>query len=444
MKASVVAELLEQEYMASQRGKTIDGYFPLNYRTITDRLFIPHNVTRKTMNELLEKGIYSSKRIGNPSSTYYKMDILRFLESFVPGLVAECQKTSINQQSMNSSSIKSMKDSSTIIRTKKEDLKTKKEDAKASCAGAPSVAVRPVLIKRKQTLQDQVVESAFKNENIAEIFRYYCGKGCLPSHKVDSSSKTFKECQKRIAKALRTHSKPVIKQAIDDYCLMLTDAGFKLSPKYDKTSLPNFFLFDEHKERAHRSSIDKSYMDVTSWFDECVMGLPYLTKKFGNGMSEIDPYPDVTAALIKQFNKRQEDILGGTISDATDDKYFVKAAKIVVDFYDRHKNKIIWGSKLRASRNVKFFAPMMIDARYHFSQDNVTMVKPTWFSSDKAITFLVDYLLAKGMIDRSKKQQILANRKDDPKNNLILRNAENNRRESMLRRRAERIAEEND
>ena len=148
--------------------------------------------------------------------------------------------------------------------------------------------------------------------------------------------------------------------------------------------------------------------DLDSWFDECVMDLPYLIKKFGTADNEIDPNPKVTEALIKQYNKRQGRIIGGIDVLDADKKYFIRAAKTVVDFHQQHKKKINWGGRLAESRCPIKFAWMMIDARFHFSEDNVTMVKPTWFSSEAAPGILVDFLLARGLINASSKKSILA------------------------------------
>jgi hypothetical protein len=101
----------------------------------------------------------------------------------------------------------------------------------------------------------------------------------------------------------------------------------------------------------------------------------------------------------------------------------------------------MWGGKSRAKDDVRLFAPFLIDARYHFSNDDVTMVKPTWFCSDGVINYLVDYLFAKGMIDRTNKPLILSNAPDRPKNDIYMINARN-REIAKMRRRQERIAEE--
>lgn len=401
--AGILSELAEQNNMSDTRGTTNDGWFPLNYATISKRLKIPHNTVRTIMTYLLEKDLYSTKRQGVPPKTYYKLNTTTFQSLFKDTLGELIISEPVVAQTSDSSSFKRSGTSSYI---KLKERRTKEQGSDDPGSDEPQ-AVRPILIKRKQILQKQVVKSTFNNENIAEIFRYFCGKTILPSHKVDPDSRTFQDCQKSITKALRKYKIDEIKQAIDNYCLILEDPGFYPSTRWHKESLPLFFLFNERTGQRYQNNTAKWANNVDSWFDECVMGLPYLIKKFGNGLHDIDPYPNVTAALIKQFNKKQETIMGGTNSNPTDDKYFVNAAKIVVEFYEKHKNKINWGGNARASRNVVFFAPMMIDARFHFSQDDVSMVKPTWFSSDRAILFLVDYLTIKGMVDKSNKRRIL-------------------------------------
>lgn len=250
---------------------------------------------------------------------------------------------------------------------------------------------KPKLVRRKPSL--------FPSIEVESLYLHWNSKQGLTTHSLDPNKTIFVSSVKQLVKHLKKYKLEQIKQAIDDYYLMLLDEDCipDIDFQWSKSSLASFFEgFSSYQKEAF--SNQDCMGGVDSWFDECIKGYDYLKVKFGKPVKAIkcknDNHQEVSKQIAVLYRNKIKD---STFTDF-EMNMIIDAAEDLVNFHFNMKNKIHWSSCVHEKDSVKSFVHHLIDALSEMSDDK-SKIQVSWLRGKMFSERLPLWLKKIGMLD---------------------------------------------
>lgn len=410
--------LLSLQHRATYYNK--QEYFKFTYEFIEKQFNVTNYKVRYCIQTLVASGLLEVKHIGNPSRIHYKINCKQYTI-----LLEELYNT--NKSSINSTEVETAVCTEVEINLHNKESKSKSKDLESKDVASKEAIVTDVtgsrLLRRsllrqgtEQTLsKGPVVEptikdinkpklvrrkpSLFPSKEVESLYLHWNSKQGLTTHSLDPNKTIFVSSVKQLVKHLKKYKLEQIKQAIDDYYLMLLDEDCipDINFQWSKSSLASFFEgFSSYQKEAF--SNQDCMGGVDSWFDECIKGYDYLKVKFGKPVKAIkcknDNHQEVSKQIAVLYRNKIKD---STFTDF-EMNMIIDAAEDLVNFHFNMKNKIHWSSCVHEKDSVKSFVHHLIDALSEMSDDK-SKIQVSWLRGKMFSERLPLWLKKIGMLD---------------------------------------------
>ena len=248
---------------------------------------------------------------------------------------------------------------------------------------------KPKLVRRKPLL--------FPSKEVESLYLHWNSKQGLTTHSLDPNKTIFVSSVKYLVKHLNKYTVDQVKQAIDDYYLMLLDEDLipDINFQWSKTSLAGFFEgFNSYQTEAF--SNQNCMGGVDSWFGECIKGIDHLKVKFGKPVKHKQDYnPEVTKNLAQLYR----DKINKDPFTPHQINMLIDVANDLVNFHTNMKNRLTFNSNPNEKNSVVAFSHYVIDALIY--RNDIAKIQVFWMRGDFFKVKLPEYFKKLGMLDSS-------------------------------------------
>jgi len=162
------------------------------------------------------------------------------------------------------------------------------------------------LFRRSKTIPYRTTKTmakkpiVFSTANAKIIFNYWNNLGYPFVRHQPIKSKVTSKGIERINKAIKSHGKEAVLNAIATAEKVFNSGWFKwrLAIGTQKLSLPDFFIYSNEGHKSHSKRIKNL---PWSWFEECAKGLKYMERNYS--VVKTDKLPHITQRLIDTWEE---------------------------------------------------------------------------------------------------------------------------------------------